>query len=96
LQGFIDCLYQDAVGKWHLLDYKTNQTSAEDAVSLAAQFELQMGVYALAVEQILRQPPQELTVHFLRPSVEHCFVWDEAMRERTRERVNQAIAAAVK
>ncbi|HEY2883198.1 MAG TPA: 3'-5' exonuclease, partial [Pirellulales bacterium] len=27
LQGFIDCLYEDAAGRWHLLDYKTNQVT---------------------------------------------------------------------
>jgi ATP-dependent helicase/nuclease subunit A len=95
LQGFIDCLYQDATGRWHLMDYKTNQVSTSSAASLAAQFELQLGVYALAVEQILRQPPVELAVHFLRTSAEHRFPWDSAMRQRTVDRVNQAIETAV-
>ena len=95
LQGFIDCLYQDAAGGWHLLDYKTNQVSASGAASLAAQFELQLGVYALAVEQILRQPPAELAVHFLRPTIDHRFKWDSAIRQRTIDCVNQAIEMAV-
>ena len=29
IQGFIDCLYQDGTGDWHLLDYKTNRVSPE-------------------------------------------------------------------
>ncbi|HZZ29247.1 MAG TPA: UvrD-helicase domain-containing protein [Pirellulales bacterium] len=95
LQGFLDCLYQDASGRWHLLDYKTNQVSADTAAALASQFELQLGVYALAVEQILQQPPVELTVHFLRTSVEHQFVPDAAFRQRMIDRVNQAIDSAV-
>jgi ATP-dependent helicase/nuclease subunit A len=91
IQGFIDCLYQDVAGRWHLLDYKTNQVSASAVSSAAAQFEMQLGVYAMAVEQILRQPPAELAVHFLRTSGEHHFVWDAATRQRTIDRVNQAI-----
>jgi ATP-dependent helicase/nuclease subunit A len=95
LQGFIDCLYQDAQGKWHLLDYKTNRISAENVTAAADQYEMQLGVYALAVEQILGQPPVELIVHFLRPAAEHRFAWDAAMRRRTIEQVNQGMAAMV-
>jgi ATP-dependent exoDNAse (exonuclease V) beta subunit len=95
LQGFIDCLYQDSSGGWHLLDYKSNQVSASGVALAAAQFELQLGVYALAAEQILRQPPVELAVHFLRPGIEHRFVWNDAMRSRIREQVNQAIDTTV-
>ena len=95
LQGYIDCLYQDAEGNWHLLDYKTNRVSAENVAAAAAQYEMQLGVYALAVEQILGKPPVELIVHFLQPSAEHRFVWDDAMRRRTIEQVNQAMAAMV-
>ena len=29
IQGFIDCLYQDAAGDWRLLDYKTNLVSPD-------------------------------------------------------------------
>jgi ATP-dependent helicase/nuclease subunit A len=95
LQGFIDCLYQDCAGRWHLLDYKTNQISAAAAGSLASQFELQLGVYALAVEQILRKPPLELTVHFLRPAVEHQFFWNDSLRSDIIKRVNQAIETTI-
>jgi ATP-dependent helicase/nuclease subunit A len=95
LQGYIDCLYQDAEGNWHLLDYKTNRISAENVAAAAAQYEMQLGVYALAVEEILGKPPVELIVHFLEPSAEHRFVWDETMRRRTIEQVNQAISGMV-
>jgi ATP-dependent helicase/nuclease subunit A len=95
LQGFIDCLYQDPDGRWHVLDYKTNRVSADGLAAAAAAYEMQLGVYALAVEQILGEPPGRLTTHFLRPSLEHDFLWDAAMRERIINRVNQAIAAAI-
>jgi ATP-dependent exoDNAse (exonuclease V) beta subunit len=95
LHGFIDCLYQDAAGKWHLLDYKTNRVAADKVAAAAGLYEMQLGLYALAVEQILGQPPAELAVHFLRPSAEHRFAWDDAMRRRTVDQVNQAMAAMV-
>src|SRR5690606_6859726 len=28
LHGYIDCLYQDVQGGWHLIDYKSNQVTA--------------------------------------------------------------------
>ena len=95
LQGFIDCLYQDSKGFWHVVDYKTNQVAAPALVQAAMQYEMQLGVYALAVEQILGQSPVELTLHFLRPSLEHRFTWDDSMRQRTLRWVNQSIAAVV-
>ena len=57
IQGFIDCLYQDSTGDWHLLDYKTNRVSPETLASTVASYEMQMLVYALAVERILKRPP---------------------------------------
>ena len=53
LQGYIDCLYQDADGKWHLIDYKTNDVSAAACRDAAARYEMQMYVYALAAERAL-------------------------------------------
>ncbi len=95
LQGFIDCLYQDANAKWHLLDYKTNNVLPDDVSKAAAGYEMQLGVYAFAVEKILGESPAELAVHFLRPAKEFVFKWDDQMRRRTEELVNQAIDAAV-
>jgi ATP-dependent exoDNAse (exonuclease V) beta subunit len=93
LQGFIDCLYQDRQGRWHLVDYKTNRISADRLVDAAVAYEMQLGVYALAATQILGEPPVELTIHFLRPSLEHSFVWDDAMRRGVIGRVDEAIAS---
>ena len=90
IQGFIDCLYQDGDG-WHLLDYKTNRVSAESLASTVANYEMQMLVYALAVERVLKRPPVELVLHFLRAGFEHRFAWDAAARQRAEELVNGAM-----
>jgi ATP-dependent exoDNAse (exonuclease V) beta subunit len=91
LQGYIDCLYQDSSGGWHLVDYKTNDVSAEQCPREAANYEMQLGVYAMAVEQALGQPPVELALCFLRPGVDFVLPWNDAARERTLELVNDAM-----
>ncbi|HJQ78335.1 MAG TPA: PD-(D/E)XK nuclease family protein, partial [Lacipirellulaceae bacterium] len=92
LHGYIDCLYQDAEGRWHVLDYKTTKSSTADIARLAKQYEMQMYVYALAAERALGQPPAELALHFLRPGVEHVFLWNDLARRQAIDMVNNAIA----
>jgi ATP-dependent exoDNAse (exonuclease V) beta subunit len=91
LQGVIDCLYRDAAGRWGLVDYKTNRVMAETLAATAAQYEMQMLVYGLAAETILKSPPTELVLCFLRPGLEHHFAWDAAARRRAVELVEQAL-----
>ena len=52
---------------------------------------MQMLVYALAVERILKRPPAEIVLHFLRGNHEHRFAWDAAARQRVMELVNAAM-----
>ncbi len=53
---------------------------------------MQMLVYALAVERILKRSPAEMVLHFLRGNREHCFPWDAGARQRAMELVNSAMA----
>jgi ATP-dependent helicase/nuclease subunit A len=96
LRGYIDCLYQDGEGGWHLADYKTNDVSAADCPRVARQYEMQLYVYAIAAERALGVPPVELALHFLRPGVEHVFPWNEDARRRAVEMVNNAIHTMIK
>jgi len=82
LQGFIDCLYQDDEGRWHVLDYKTNRVNEATLDAVAAEYRMQMLVYALAAECVLGEPPVELALHFLRGSLEKRFSWEDADREQ--------------
>ncbi len=88
IQGFIDCLYQDVAGDWRLLDYKTNLDSSDGTV---AGYKMQMLLYALATERVLRRSPVEVVLHFLRDNREHRFSWDEAARQEAMMLVNDAI-----
>ena len=92
LQGYIDSLYEDAEGRLRIVDYKTNQTSADGVPQVARGYELQMLVYALAVEQSLGRSPDEMVLCFLRPGVEYAFAWNEEARQRAIALVDQAMA----
>ncbi len=91
LQGFIDCLYRDKDDGWHIVDYKTNRITAKTLAEIAAQYEMQMLVYALAAEKILKSPPAELVLYFLRPGLEYHFSWNDNARKRVVEMVNQTL-----
>ena len=91
LQGFIDCIYRDDAGRWRLIDFKTNRATAENLEPVAAGYEMQMLLYALAAERILGSPPAELALCFLRPGLEHNFTWDAAARRRVIELVNEKL-----
>jgi ATP-dependent helicase/nuclease subunit A len=91
LHGFIDCLYRDAAGRWRLLDYKTNRVAEEQMTEVASRYEMQMLVYGMAVEQITGQPPEELSLCFLRLGREHRFAWDDRARKRVAELVAERL-----
>jgi ATP-dependent helicase/nuclease subunit A len=92
--GYIDALYRDPQGRLHLVDYKTNDIPANGVAREAKQYELQMSLYALAVERALGEKVASLTLVFLRPGVEFGFEWDAAARERGGAMVGAAIEAA--
>ncbi len=93
LHGYIDCLYQDAAGTWHVLDYKSNHVGPEGVGQLAEKYALQMFVYHLACERSLGITPVETVLHFLRPGVDHNFSLEELSLSRWSEALNGAIAA---
>ena len=83
LGGFIDRLHQDTDGRWHILDFKTNDVTRGQLADVAAPYEMQLFVYALAAEQILKTSPASLTLDFLRTGDEHAFAWNAAARRRS-------------
>jgi ATP-dependent exoDNAse (exonuclease V) beta subunit len=93
IQGVIDCLYQDPVGNWHIIDFKTNDITPAQLPKVARQYELQLHVYAIAIECTLGQSPAQLVLHFLRPGTEHIVPWNDAARKQAIKTVTEAIAA---
>ncbi|MBA4020109.1 MAG: hypothetical protein C0483_23345 [Pirellula sp.] len=95
LQGFLDLLYEDAAGRWCIVDFKSHRTTSGNLAVVAEPYRLQLAVYALAVEQILGRGPDELTLFFLRSGQEFSVPWNAAEKRRAVAAVNQALAAAV-
>lgn len=94
LSGYIDGAYQLPDGRWQIVDYKTNQVTAGEVSSEAKKYELQLAVYALAIEAATGQPPAGMTLHFLRPGVEYEFVWNPTAKLAALAMIESAIAAA--
>lgn len=55
LQGVIDCLFAEGDG-WILVDYKTDQRKGRSPARIAAGYQLQLDLYAKAVEAIWKRP----------------------------------------
>lgn len=91
LRGYIDCLYEDEQGVLRIVDYKTNQATSETVSQAAKQYELQMLVYALAVERALGRGPDEMVLSFLRPGIEFVAPWNSQARQRALELIGQAM-----
>lgn len=91
-RGFIDCLYQDGDGNWHLLDYKTNRVTEATVDVVAQHYQMQMFVYSLAVEQVLGVRPASATLYFLRLEKDYTFTFTEEDRARMIQQVSRGMA----
>ena len=93
ITGVIDLLVETEMG-WHILDYKTGvfPTQTPDSQHLEP-YELQLGLYAHAVEQWFGVTPQKLSLVTFRPEVrEITMPWSQQRWEQIRDRVDRAIA----
>ena len=68
VRGQVDLWFEEAGGVV-IVDYKTDAVSAVDAHQRARDYELQLKLYAQAVERIAGRPVREAWLHFLRPNV---------------------------
>ncbi len=90
--GYIDCLYQGADGSWRLLDFKTNRVTENNITAVANQYELQLLVYTLAIEQALGEPPAEVALLLLDDGREHSFKWVDSDRKKGLRQIDAAMA----
>ena len=72
VQGVIDCIIEDAEGRLHLVDYKTDRLSREELSdkslaqkTLSEKHGLQLSYYALAIEKIFGKRPVSVRVYSL-------------------------------
>ena len=68
LRGQID-LWFECSGELVIVDYKTDDISAEEAPSRARIYMLQLQLYAIAVERLMGRAPDRALLYFLRPNM---------------------------
>jgi len=64
IHGKIDVLFEDAQGGWHILDYKT--ASGDETSAKRSGYDLQMELYALAAQRILKLPVRSAIIYYLK------------------------------
>ncbi|MCX5685697.1 MAG: PD-(D/E)XK nuclease family protein, partial [Planctomycetota bacterium] len=65
IRGVMDLVFQNADGEWEVLDYKASAPPPQRAEQAAAEYELQLGLYALAAGKWLGRPVRRWIVYFL-------------------------------
>ncbi len=93
--GSIDALVQTESGDWMLFDYKTGSRMARmSAEQLIAEYEFQLGVYTLAVEQLLGARPASIGLAVVQDSVRYIECDLDADRlEQISRRLTQAVSS---
>jgi ATP-dependent helicase/nuclease subunit A len=69
IHGIIDVLFQTAEGLWRVMDYKTSFVpgdTPDDFKRHARQYQLQLGIYAQAVQEQLGEVIPETYIHYIR------------------------------
>ena len=91
IAGIIDLLIETPNG-WQVLDYKTGEFPRATPVDqLLAPYELQLGLYAFAVEQWFGAAPCELSLITFRPEVHRISLpWSQSRWQQIRQRIDRA------
>ncbi len=66
VRGIIDCVFDRGNG-WEILDYKTDDISADDITARAAEYRGQLDIYAAAVQAVHREEVRHRWLAFLGP-----------------------------
>ena len=91
LEGFIDLLFEED-GGLVIVDYKTDAVAAGEVEDAKQRYEVQAGVYALAAQRITGKPVREALLLFLEPALVAAFPDVDALIEKARGRVKEAVA----
>ena len=67
IRGQVDLWFEEG-GELVLVDYKTDDVTAVEAHQRARDYELQLKLYAMAVQRVAGRPPDRAWLHFLRPN----------------------------
>ncbi len=87
IDGIMDVLFEDARGGWHVVDYK--MALGDETKVRESAYDFQIGIYALAVYELLGKIPGSGRIHFLKNNWATRFQgspeWLEVQRKRLRE-----------
>ena len=92
LTGFIDRLYEDRDGEWHILDFKTNRVDTATFLRWPRIMSSRCWCTRWPRNKCWAGRPKTLTLHMLRSGDEFAFAWNDAARARVRKMVDEAIA----
>ena len=84
MRGSIDLWFEED-GQVVVADYKTDDVTAAEAVEKARRYEVQLALYALALDR----PVRAGYLHFLRPDVVLEIPLDEAALQNARQLVHR-------
>jgi len=65
IRGTIDLILESAAGQWEVVDYKSSSPAPKAAEAAAAEYGLQLGLYAVALGRRGGRPIDRWSVHFL-------------------------------
>lgn len=67
ITGKLDCLLETADGRWAIVDYKTGKIpKGRGSADVFAEYEMQLAIYALAVERLIGRRPDRAELLLLR------------------------------
>jgi ATP-dependent helicase/nuclease subunit A len=94
--GTLDCLFETSTGQWVVFDYKTKVLPAGTKHDeLLREYELQLGVYCLAVKEMLDRLPDRVELVLIRDGVQRLSLTPtEEFTRHIADRVRQAMDAA--
>ncbi len=88
INGIIDILYKNREGKWVIVDFKTDDITAEQVREYSRIYAVQLGLYARAVKDILGEEPL-VYLYYLTPQIS--FELGREVRESYLERVGRLL-----
>ncbi len=86
IEGIVDLIFQDAQGKWVILDYKTNNIKASEVQKYGKYYEFQTNTYAWILSELL-YPIDEVILLFLRPQVCYEQSWSSQKEEMIQQKM---------
>ena len=98
ITGKLDCLYQAAGGGWVIIDYKTGLIpKGRSAAHVLSEYEMQLAIYALAVQRLSGEWPRRAELLLLREEGQRlAFDPQQADWDAINARIDAAIASSLR